>query len=193
MEQADFQSWIPRLRSGDPDAVAWMFTTFKGDVERCFGRRPPEDRSDLVQDVFAVAITRLHTFRGDREASLRAWLRSIAFHRWHHKWESDQVRARHAGPALEVLLDTHPSHGALQDVRADPAREVCQAETVQWVLSRLTPGQARVVHAHLIEGRTTRDIANSWGVPRERVRGLYKRAIVKLRSAECAERLRDAA
>lgn len=193
MERDEIEGWIQRLRSGDSEAVSWMFSTFKGDVERCFGRRPPEDRADLVQDVFAVAMTRLHTFRGDREASLRAWLRSIAFHRWHHRWEADQVRARHAGPSLEVLLDTHPSHGALQDVGEDPAQEVCQAESVQWVLSRLTPGQARVVHAHVIEGRTTRDIAASWGVPRERVRGLYKRAIVKLRSPECEQRLREAA
>lgn len=193
MDQAECDRWIPRLRAGDADAMAWMFSAFKGDVERCFGRRPPEDRADLVQDVFAIAMTRVHTFEGDREGSLRAWLRSIAFHRWHHRWEADQVRARHAGPSLEVLLDTHPGHGALQDRGTDPALAVCQAETVDWLLARLTPGQARVVHAHLIEGRTTREIALNWGVPRERVRGLYKRAIVKLRSAECAERLRDAA
>jgi len=193
LEETEFAKWISPLREGAPDAVAWMFDTFKGDVERCFGRRPPEDRADLVQDVFAVAITRLHTFQGDREASLRAWLRSIAFHRWHHRWEADQVRARHGGPSLEVLLETHPSHDAFRDRGTDPAGTVCQTETVRWVLGRLTPGQARVVHAHLIEGRTTREIAANWGVPRERVRGLYKRAISKLRTVECADWLREAA
>ncbi len=193
VEESEFGIWIKPLRAGEPEAVAWMFTTFRGDVERCFGHRPPEDRADMVQDVFAVAITRLHTFQGDREASLRAWLRSIAFHRWHHRWEADQVRARHAGPSLEVLLETHPSHHAFRDGGIDPAEKVCQADTVQWVLSRLTPGQARVVHAHLIEGRTTREIAANWGVPRERVRGLYKRAISKLRTGECAAWLREAA
>jgi DNA-directed RNA polymerase specialized sigma24 family protein len=99
MDEGEFATWIDPLRAGRPDAVAWMFVNFRGDVERCFGRRPPEDRADLVQDVFAVAITRLHTFEGDREATLRAWLRSIAFHRWHHRWEADQVRARQIGRA----------------------------------------------------------------------------------------------
>ncbi len=193
MDESEFAMWVSPLRAGQPEAVAWMFGQFRGDVERCFGRRPAEDRADLVQDVFAVAITRLHTFRGDREASLRAWLRSIAFHRWHHRWEADQVRARHAGPSLEVLLETHPSHSVFRDGDTDPAGTVCQTETVRWALGRLTPGQARVVHAHLIEGRTTREIAATWGVPRERVRGLYKRAISKLRTNECTEWLREVA
>jgi RNA polymerase sigma factor (sigma-70 family) len=193
VDETEFANWIDPLRAGRPEAVAWMFARFRGDVERCFGRRPPEDRADLVQDVFAVAITRLHTFEGDREASLRAWLRSIAFHRWHHRWEADQVRARHAGPSLEVLLETHPGHRAFRDPGTDPSGAVCQAEMVRALLSLLTPGQARVVHAHLVEGRTTREIAADWGVPRERVRGLYKRAICKLRSADCGDWLREAA
>ncbi|MGA2873561.1 MAG: sigma-70 family RNA polymerase sigma factor [Candidatus Dormibacteria bacterium] len=193
MGDTEFATWINPLREGQPEAVAWMFLTFRGDVERCFGRRPPEDRADLVQDVFATAITRIHTFQGDREASLRAWLRSIAFHRWHHRWESDQVRARYSGPSLEALLEANPGHEALGDSGSDPSGIVCQADTVQEILSRLTPRQARVVRAHLIEGRTTREIAANWGVPRERVRGLYKRAISKLRSDACAPSLREAA
>jgi len=193
VEESEFARWVSPLRQGEPAAVSWMFDKFKADVERCFGHRPPEDRADLVQDVFAVAITRLHTFQGEQEASLRAWLRSIAFHRWHHRWEADQVRARYAGPSVEVLLEMHPSHDAFRDRGPDPASAVCRAEAVGWILSRLTPGQARVVHAHLIEGRTTQEIAATWGVPRERVRGLYKRAISKLRTIDCAEWLREAA
>ncbi|HUY24320.1 MAG TPA: sigma-70 family RNA polymerase sigma factor [Candidatus Saccharimonadales bacterium] len=193
MDEREFATWIDPLRAGRPDAVAWMFANFRGDVERCFGRRPPEDRADLVQDVFAVAITRLHTFEGDREATLRAWLRSIAFHRWHHRWEADQVRARHSGPALEVLLETNPGHHAFRDLGTDPSSAVCQSEMVRALLCLLTPGQARVVQAHLVEGRTTREIASDWGVPRERVRGLYKRAICKLRRSDCGDWLREAA
>lgn len=193
MSETEFTNWVRSLRAGEPEAVAWMFATFRGDVERCFGRRPAEDRADLVQDVFATAITRIHTFEGDREASLRAWLRSIAFHRWHHRWEADQVRARHAGPSLEALMEANPSHQALGDPGSDPAGLVCRAEIVQMLLSQLTPRQARVVHAHLIEGRTTREIAASWGVPRERVRGLYKRGISKLRTDGRASWLREAA
>ncbi len=182
MSDADFAIRVEDLREGRAEALTWMFSTFRGDVERCFWRRSPEEREDLVQDVFATALVRIGTFQGEREASLRAWLRSIAFHRWHHRWEADEVRARYAGPSLEALLEQNPSHESLGDASADPAASVCEAESIQLMLSRLTPGQARVVRAHLIEGRTTREIANAWGVPRERVRGLYKRAICRLRS-----------
>ncbi len=179
--EEDFGARVAALRRGDQDAIAWMFTAFAGDVERCFRRRPPEDRRDLVQDVFVTAIVRIHTFQGDREAALRAWLRSIAFHRWHHRWEADLVRQRYQGPALEQLLELNPSHSAFRDPATDPAAEVASREAVITLLGQLTPRQAEVVRAHVLEGRSTQDIADSWGVPRERVRGLYKRGMARLR------------
>ena len=165
-----------------------MFTTYAADVDRCFRHRPPEDRKDLVQDVFVTAMVRIHTFQGDREAALRAWLRSIAFHRWHHRWEAEQVRQRYQGPALEHLMEMNPSHSAFRDQSTDPAQAVAEKEQVRNLLGQLTPRQAQVVHAHVIEGRSTRDIADSWGVPRERVRGLYKRGMARLRSPQRALR-----
>ena len=179
--EEDFSARIAALRRGDQDAIAWMFTAYASDVERCFRRRPPEDRRDLVQDVFVTAIVRIHTFQGDREVALRAWLRSIAFHRWHHRWEADLVRQRYRGPALEQLLELNPSHSAFRDPATDPAAEVASRDEVCTLLGQLTPRQAEVVRAHVLEGRSTQDIADSWGVPRERVRGLYKRGIARLR------------
>jgi len=185
----DFDAHLQGLRRGDPEAISWMFTTFRGDVERCFRQRPAEDRADLVQDVFLTAITRLHSFRGDRPSVLRAWLKSIAFHRWHHRWEADLVRQRYAGVALEVLLELHPSHPAFSDERADPALQAIEHDVVGSLLRCLTPGQAQAVHAHVIEGKSTQQIASDWGVPRERVRGLYKRGMARLRGAELTRSL----
>lgn len=193
VNDADFEARISSLRRADPEAVAWMFETFRDDVERCFRRRPPEDRADMVQDVFVTAMTRLHSFQGQTEAVLRAWLRSIAFHRWHHRWEADQVRQRHAGMALELMLDVNPSHRAFADPTADPLLQVVERDVVGGLLRRLTPGQAEVVRAHVLEGRTTQEIAADWGVPKERVRGLYKRGMARLRSAGAGQELRGAA
>lgn len=193
MSEDEFVARVVALRQGRPDAVEWMFQTFKDDVERCFRRRPPEDRADLVQDVFLTALTRLHSFQGEREAVLRAWLRSIAFHRWHHRWEADLVRQRHAGMPLELLLDVNPRHRALADQASDPSLGLVQRETVARVLSHLTPGQAEVVRAHVLEGKSTEQIARDWGVPKERVRGLYKRGMAKLRRCSDARELRGAA
>jgi RNA polymerase sigma factor (sigma-70 family) len=189
----DFGERVGALRRGEPEAVEWMFRTFKDDVERCFRRRPPEDRADLVQDVFVTAMVRLHSFQGEREAVLRAWLRSIAFHRWHHRWEADRVRQRHAGMPLEMLMDVNPRHRALADQSADPCLGLVERETVGRFLGHLTPGQAEVVRAHILEGKTTDQIARDWGVPRERVRGLYKRGIARLRRCTDPRELRGAA
>ncbi len=183
MLEEDFAVHLDGLRHAEPEAISWMFTAFRDDVERCFRQRPPEDRADLVQDVFVTAITRLHTFQGDRAAVLRAWLKSIAFHRWHHRWEADLVRQRHAGVALEVLLELHPSHPAFSDERADPALTAIDRDVVGGLLGCLTPGQAKAVRAHVIEGKSTQQIAADWGVPRERVRGLYKRGMTRLRGS----------
>ncbi len=179
--ESRFGARMTDLKRGDSEAVAWMFANFKDDVERCFRRRPPEDRADMVQDVFVTAMIRLHTFEGDTEAVLRAWLRSIAFHRWHHRWEADQVRQRHQGPALEQLLELNPSHPAFRDHRMDPAVDVVDRDEVGNLLRMLTPRQAEVVRAHVLDGKSTQDIADSWGVPRERIRGLYKRGMARLR------------
>lgn len=177
----DLGTRLAALRQGDPDAVAWMFRTFRDDVERCFRRRSAEDRADLVQDVFVTAIVRLHTFQGGSESVLRAWLKSIAFHRWHHRWEADLVRQRHQGPALEHLMELNPSHSAFRDEVTSPELEVVGRDEVESMLARLTPRQAEVIRAHVLEGRSTQEIADSWGVPLERVRGLYKRGMSRLR------------
>ncbi len=193
MSEDEFGDRVSALRRGEPEAVEWMFRTFKDDVERCFRRRPPEDRADLVQDVFVTAIVRLHSFQGDRESVLRAWLRSIAFHRWHHRWEADRVRQRHAGMPLEMLMDVNPRHRALADQGTDPCLELVERETVKRVLDHLTPDQAEAVRAHVLDGKTTDQIAREWGVPKERVRALYKRGVARLRRCGAASELRGAA
>ena len=193
MSEDEFGDRVSALRRGEPEAVEWMFRTFKDDVERCFRRRPPEDRADLVQDVFVTAIVRLHSFQGDRESVLRAWLRSIAFHRWHHRWEADRVRQRHAGMPLEMLMDVNPRHRALADQGTDPCLGLVERETVKRVLDHLTPDQAEAVRAHVLDGKTTDQIAREWGVPKERVRALYKRGVARLRRCGAASELRGAA
>jgi len=189
----DFAVRVERLRARDPEAVAWMFATFRHDVARCFGHRSPEDQADLVQDVFATAIVRLPTFGGDQEVVLRAWLRRIAFHRWHHRWEADRVRARHAGPGLDALLALNPNHPALVAEQTAPDALVLERRVVEGLLGRLTARQALVMRAHVLEGRTTAEIASQAGMTCEGVRGLYKRGLARLRGDATALRLLEAA
>lgn len=189
----EFGARLTAIRAGDPDALDWVFIHFHDDVERCFRRRPPDERADLVQDVFVTALVRLPTFRGDREVVFRAWLRSIAFHRWHHQWEAEQVRRRHQGAPLEVLLDLNPNHSAFRDGSPDPCARAMGLETVRDLLGHLTQRQAEVVRAHVLEGLSTQDIADRWGVPRERVRGLYKRGIARLRRLQASSEAARAA
>lgn len=193
MDDDEFEAQLAGIRAGDREALGWLFVHFKADVERCFRRRPAEERADLVQDVFVTALVRLPTFQGEREAVLRAWLRSIAFHRWHHLWEAEQVRRRHQAAPLELLLDLNPNHSAFRDSSPDPCSRAVASESVQGLLGQLTRRQAEVVSAHVLEGLSTQDIADLWGVPRERVRGLYKRGMAKLRRIQSASESAKAA
>jgi RNA polymerase sigma factor (sigma-70 family) len=95
--------------------------------------------------------------------------------------------------ALDVLLEVNPSHAALSDERADPCLRVVENDVIGGVLGHLTPGQARVVRARVIEGRSTQEIAADWGVSRERVRGLYKRGMARLRGSASSRALLEAA
>jgi RNA polymerase sigma-70 factor, ECF subfamily len=43
------------------------------------------DAADLVQDVFAILVEKLPTFRYDAEKSFRAWLKTVLLNRWRER------------------------------------------------------------------------------------------------------------
>ena len=166
MDDGEFATWIDPLRAGRPDAVAWMFANFRGDVERCFGRRPPEDRADLVQDVFAVAITRLHTFEGDREATLRAWLRSIAFHRWHHRWEAKPEFGRGTPvPLWNLSLGHIPATRISRPWHRPVQCGLSSRDGAGTPMPAHSLGRPESCKPTSLRGAPPREIASDWGVP----------------------------
>src|SRR5437016_1663068 len=43
------------------------------------------DAADLVQDVFAILVEKLPTFRYDPDKSFRAWLKTVLLNRWRER------------------------------------------------------------------------------------------------------------
>jgi RNA polymerase sigma-70 factor, ECF subfamily len=68
------------------------------------------DSADLVQEVFAILVVKLPTYRRYPGHSFRSWLRTILLNRWRNK-----VRAAHPVPtvsdqnALDNLADPRPA------------------------------------------------------------------------------------
>ena len=183
---------LAALRAGDGEAFGWLYQAYAREVRKSFWKRPIEEQEDLTQDVFVTAMQRIHTFRGESEPQLMAWLRSIAFHGWAHLADKESVRRRrHAGSleAREARAESRSgseSGGSVAPQYADTARsseELVQDEAlVQGLLALLTPGQRDVFQRHVMAGEGLSDMARRMGVSPEKVRGLYKRAVRTLRT-----------
>ena len=184
--------WLAALRAGDGDAFGWLYQTYAREVRKSFWKRPIEEQEDLTQDVFVIAMQRIHTFRGESEPQLIAWLRSIAFHGWAHLADKESVRWRHQAGSLEAREARAEARSGSEGggfgvpQYADPARaieEVVQEEAlVRSLLALLTPGQRDVFQRHVMAGEGLSDMARRMGASPEKIRGLYKRAVRTLRT-----------
>ena len=183
---------LAALRAGDGEAFGWLYQAYAREVRKSFWKRPIEEQEDLTQDVFVTAMQRIHTFRGESEPQLMAWLRSIAFHGWAHLAEKEAVRRRYDAGSVEARqaraenrLGSERS-GFSAPQYADPARrteDLVQDEAlVRSLLALLTPGQRAVFQRHVMTGEGLADMARRMGVSPEKIRGLYKRAVRTLRT-----------
>lgn len=89
-------SLLDKLRETD-NARAWerfveLYTPFLYYWARRVGLHG-EEATDLVQDVFAVLLTKLPSFRYDGTRSFRSWLRTVTLNKWR---EARRRAARHS-------------------------------------------------------------------------------------------------
>lgn len=111
-------------RAASRDGAAWeSLVALYGPLVRHWCRRtgvPPEDVSDVVQDVFLSVSLGLPDFHRQRTGSFRRWVRGIARHK-----SLDHLRRRRRQPAAEGGTEAHDLVQALpaDDVDNDPAEE----------------------------------------------------------------------
>ncbi len=151
----------------------------KGRAKRWLETRkhPDIDPSELVQETFLRAHTRIEQYQGTSEPSLRAWLRTVM-----RRLFLDRVRRSR----LDYEPPTSPSGDveALPCSRSSPSKVVMKAEhdrRLREAVDRLPKDQATAIRLHYFEGLTVVETAQRMNRPRDAVAGLVRRGLAALR------------
>lgn len=127
---------------------------------------------DIVQETFIRALTRLHTWRGD--GSIDAWIYRIAY--------------RQSITVLRRRRDEPADPATLRDLVADPdgsaERRVLTMELaarLDAAIMSLDPNQRAAFVLRVVEGLSTRDVADVLSLSESAVKMRLKRARLALR------------
>src|SRR3954452_2932880 len=143
MAEESFVESLAAAKAGDEMAFRDLFRLAQPSVLR-YLRVVSRDRAeDLAGETWLRVVRGLGTFSGDEPAAFRAWVLSIARHRW-----LDDQRARTRRP--ETVTDRVPEQLAPHDV-ADAVEEIVTTEQALALIARLPHDQAEVVTLRFIE------------------------------------------
>jgi RNA polymerase sigma-70 factor, ECF subfamily len=145
--------------------------------------RNEHDAEDIVQDAYLRALRYFDGYRGEGEASARAWLLAIVRNTAHTS------RRRRRVDALTTEFDeTEHSHAAVND-QAEGAQERRDAkETLTRALDRLAPEFREVIVLRELQGLSYKEISEVAGVPVGTVMSRLSRARARLQEALREER-----
>ncbi len=174
---------VDSARQGDRAAFARVYERYARMVHGLLlARVPREDVDDLVQDVFVLALRRLHSLRD--AATLGAWLATIARNRandFHRK-----------GRRFFQFLDADSAESVSEDYEGAAKREARKAEgeamAVLEVIKSLPEAYRETLILRLVEGMTGPEIAERTGLTHGSVRVNLHRGMQLLRerlSLEC--------
>lgn len=157
---------LDRVRTGDREAVAELYLTYAGRVERCAARilDDPQDAQDVTHEVFVKLMTRMDRYER-RSVPFGAWLMRVA-----HNEAIDHRRRRRCVPCADVA----------EREREDGEGTLRTAELLQ-ALATLPPEQRRVVVLRHVAGYSPSEIAAGLGRTEASVNGLQHRGCVALR------------
>lgn len=176
-------SLLQRVRGKDEAAWFRLHELYRPFVLYWCGRWGvrAEDREDVAQDVFRVAVARLEDFRRDRPGdSFRAWLRGIAHNvaLQHFRRAGQQV----AGAGGSDVL------GQLRQVPApaeeeDPPEQTSELyrRALELVRGEFEERSWRMFWMTVIDGRPPADVAGEMGVSAAAVRQAKSRVLRRLR------------
>jgi RNA polymerase sigma-70 factor (ECF subfamily) len=159
----DLAHVVEAARDGDRSAFGELYGRFARMVHGVLlARGPRADVDDLVQDVFVIALERLHTLRD--APAFAGWLAAIARNR-----AADQLR-RGATRTVELTDDFG---------RMDPDRT--EALAVLGVIRTLPEAYRETLVLRLVEGMTGPEIAARTGLTAASVRVNLHRGMKQLR------------
>lgn len=160
---------INRARAGDREAFTELVLLHQGRVRAYLGRfvRIPDVVDDLAQDVFLSAFRTLHSFKD--EAPFDIWLIGIARHRALDFLRSESRRhARLANRLESALQNWHADR--LESETGQDARRLAEMQALRECLKALPENSSQLVQAHYFAGRTSAELARTFGRSESAVR-----------------------
>jgi RNA polymerase sigma-70 factor (ECF subfamily) len=157
-------SLLRRLHQPAPEAAWAQFVELYTPILYAWTRRlglRPEDRADLVQEVFTVLVEKLPDFKYDRQKSFRGWLHTILLNKWRNRLRRP--------PAAS--LDAHD--GRLEELAGAPdPLPLEEAEYRQQVVSRalqlmqveFEPSTWKACWEFVVSGRPAAEVAAELGI-----------------------------
>lgn len=151
--------------------------------------RVKEDASDIVQQSLMEAHRDLHAFRGQSEAELVGWLKTILARNLsnaarHYRTQKCDLRREQS---IEERLDRSSARvGAfLACDQTSPSQQAVHNEQVEQLaqgMARLLEGERIAIVLKHFQGWSLAEISAHIGRPTDAVAGLLKRGLRKLRS-----------
>ena len=140
---------ISRLKGGDPEAWAWFFEEFAGQIAGYARRMGVADADDVTGAVLEAVARGIGGFEGSH-GQFRSWVFSIA----HARIVDDhRRRSRRTEVELTEHHDTDSSAAVDDFASGDPELEAA--------LAQLTEEQRSLLHLRYVVGLSTKEIAKS--------------------------------
>jgi RNA polymerase sigma-70 factor (ECF subfamily) len=173
MESAEFRAALAAAKRGDEAAFTALFRYAQPAVLRYLQSLAGPRGEDLAGDTWVQVVRGLGRFEAAEPARFRAWVLSIARHRW-----LDEQRARSRRP--ESLVSDVPEPPATDDV-AEIVAGLMSTESALALIGSLPPDQAEVVLLRVVADLDVATTAQVTGRKPGHVRVLTHRALHRLR------------
>lgn len=190
------ESLLRRAGAGDAAARAELLEKHRGRLRRMIALRLDQrvaarvDASDIVQDAFNTAFTRLPEYFADPPLAFYPWLRRIAWdrlvdiYRTHIDAEKRSVLREH--PWMPNLNDESVAELAHSVVASsiNPSRRAMRAEMqarTEAALKQLKPPDREVLVLRYLEQLSVEEIAGVLGISQTAVTSRHLRALQRLR------------
>lgn len=173
-------SLLDRLRSPD-NANAWerfveLYTPFLYYWANRVGLRG-ELATDLVQDVFAVLLTKMPQFEYDGTRRFRSWLRTVTLNKWR---ETRRRSARQSRAGEKIDLDELPAAGE-EDLWDVEYRQHVTRRALELIQTDFEPSSWKACWEVIVAGRSASDVAAELGLSVGAVYAAKFRILARLR------------
>lgn len=172
MDAAEFTVTLAAAQAGDEPAFTVLFRSTQPAVLRYLGGLAPGRAEDLAAETWLQVVRGLDRFRASDLAGFRAWVLTIARHRW-----LDDLRSRGRRP--EHLVAEPPERAAGIDA-AEVVAEMLSTEAAVSLISALPPDQAEAVLLRVVGDLDVAAVARIMGRTSGAVRVLTHRGLRQL-------------